>query len=303
MRIPYHRWTDVRHRAGWRLQRRIDELFRIQDARGKTRWRGPREEATENFHRFVVENELQWSRDRFIVILHGLFHSRHAMMPLARALQQSMEADAINFEYATSWAPIEQHAAALDEVLADLPPDRPVDFVGHSMGGIVIRRWFGLRHSGHSRAMHLRLGRVVMLAPPSQGSALALSLGKLPLLRKALGPAAEQLGRRWKTLDADLPKPSVPFGIVTARVPRWLLNPLLLRAADRPHDWIVRERETYLAGAADQIILPGVHAWMMKQGKTIDATAHFLQQGRFPAECQRPSLPQQETHETAQAGG
>lgn len=288
MRIPYHRWTDMRHCAGWRLQRRIDGLYRIRDARSRTRWQGRGEESIEQFDRLIAEHHLDWSHGRFIVTLHGLLHSRHVMERISRSLQRRLQADGINFEYATRWAKMEDHARALDSVLSHLPAGRTVDFVGHSMGGIVIRRWFGLRQKGQSQAEHLRLGRVVMLAPPSQGSALALSLGKVSLLRKALGPSAEELGRGWKTLDVELPIPSVPFGIVTARVPRWLLNPLLVRAADRPHDWIVREQETWLPGADDHIILTGLHAWMMHQRNTIEATAHFLQHGRFPEDCQRP---------------
>jgi triacylglycerol esterase/lipase EstA (alpha/beta hydrolase family) len=61
---------------------------------------------------------------------------------------------------------------AIDRALADpkMQSCSLVHFVAHSMGGILVRSYFK-RHD------HGKLGRVVMLGPPNQGSEVVDKLG------------------------------------------------------------------------------------------------------------------------------
>src|SRR5690606_8922453 len=75
------------------------------------------------------------------------------------------------------------------DLLPRLPSEGRIHFVTHSLGGILLRH--GLQHWPLSPQ---RLGRAVMLAPPSQGSEVVDRLRRWPLLPRLMGPAFLQLG-------------------------------------------------------------------------------------------------------------
>ena len=76
-----------------------------------------------------------------VVVLHGLGESRGAMQPLVSFLEENMTASILTFGYASPQAPLASHAHSLGRVLAGLPPTTSINFVGHSMGNLVVRRW------------------------------------------------------------------------------------------------------------------------------------------------------------------
>lgn len=273
---PFHSWTDALQLAGWRLQRNARGQWRIQNDLDRTVWSGDGSEAAAAWQRFIDAHQLAWSPGSFLITLHGLGHHRRMMKPMVRRLAPSCGPNRIRFEYASCHHSISEHAAALDRVLAALPVGSRCDFVAHSMGNLVTRRWFGMRRDGQATA-DVVPGRMVMLAPPNQGSDLARRIGNRWLFRRLAGTAGQEVGRSWQTLAPDLPAPDIPFGVIAARVPRWMINPLLQGESD----WIVRVRETELEGAQDAITMPALHATMMRSPEVIAAAERFLQTGTF----------------------
>lgn len=275
---PWHGWTDLRQLAGWRLQQHQNGWLRIQDAGDRTTASAPALRDALAFWDATVDREqLHWRSDRFLVTLHGLSRTRRCLKPLSHAVSRHLRAEPINFEYASTKCPIAVHAQALDRVLRQLPADSHVDFAAHSMGNIVLRHWFGMLHEGRARAESLQLGRMVMLAPPNCGSKLACKLHNRWLFQRIAGPAGLQLGLDWQQCELDLQIPPIPFGIIAALVPRWLINPLHLE----PGDWIVGLDETRLDDAADFMVVNALHATMMRSPQAIAATEHFLRHGTF----------------------
>jgi pimeloyl-ACP methyl ester carboxylesterase len=61
-----------------------------------------------------------------------------------------------------------------------------IHFVTHSMGGIVLRRMLSMYQPD-------RMGRIVMIAPPNKGSAMARHYFRHALIEKFVGPAAVEL--------------------------------------------------------------------------------------------------------------
>ncbi|MDA1114700.1 MAG: lipase, partial [Planctomycetota bacterium] len=73
-----------------------------------------------------------------------------------------------SISYPSTRRPIEAHAQQLAEVLEHLEGYSKVSFVTHSLGGIVVRRLLADRGAWMQSK---QVERLVMLAPPNQGSA------------------------------------------------------------------------------------------------------------------------------------
>jgi len=91
-------------------------------------------------------------------------------------------------------------ATALTEMIVERAGDRPLHAVTHSMGGVVVR---------HLHDPRLHWQRIVMLAPPNQGSQIAAGLATNPVFRWFYGPAGAELAdaSRW-------PAPPAPFAVI-----------------------------------------------------------------------------------------
>jgi len=83
----------------------------------------------------------------------------------------------------------------------------PVNFVTHSLGGILVRQYY----SQHSPE---QVHRVVMLGPPNQGSAVVDNLKNVPGFDLLNGPAGRQLGTGENSVPDDLGPVNFETGII-----------------------------------------------------------------------------------------
>lgn len=209
-----------------------------------------------------------------VVLLHGLGRTSASMRKFQRSLVRA-GFRTLNLDY-----PSRRHdiAALADQVgpiierFAAKLTGR-LHLVTHSMGGLVAR---ALIH--HRRPA--RLGRVVMLAPPNQGSEIADLLGGTRTYRRIFGPAGAQLGTLGAGAMADLLGPvDYELGIIAGTR---ALDPLGWAALPKPNDGKVTVAATKLAGMADHIALPATHTFIMRDPAVIAASIHFLREGCFP---------------------
>ena len=203
-----------------------------------------------------------------VVLVHGLGRSPLSMLPLAWTLERDGYR-VVNFGYLSPLGGVDEHGQELAEVVAALQEDPEIDrvhFVGHSLGNLLIRHALG-------SDAPVKLGRVVMLAPPNQGAQAA------DRWEPWLGWLAEPL--------ADLT--TDPEG--TART---------LPAAGRAEvgviagafDDKVRIEETVLRGQADHRVVPAGHTFLMWRIDVQRLTLAFLRNGSFAGAIEDQATPE-----------
>ena len=271
-------WSDVAIRQDWRLQRRaVDGACRILDPRDGTAREGTPAECAASFAELVRMGTIpQPVGGPTVIVLHGLGEGRSSMRPLVAHLRRSLRATVLSFGYASTHADIDAHGRALGEVIAGLPRDATLSFVGHSLGNLVVRRWM----NGAPADDIARTERMVMLGPPNQGSQLARRIGGVELLAGLAHGAARDLVVDWERVSPRLAVPPCDFGIIAGgKGDAAGFSPLL----DGDDDAIVSVAETRLEGADDFLVVPVHHAAMMRHPEVQRATGSFLEAGRFGA--------------------
>jgi len=208
-----------------------------------------------------------------VILLHGLCRTSRSMAKMERALTEAGY-QVKNVDYPSRTASVPQLADdAIGKAVADCRRDgaTKVDFVTHSLGGILVRSYLA-RHSIPS------LGRVVMLAPPNQGSEVVDKLGWLFLFKWINGPAGSELGTGTNSTPNRLGPATIPVGIIAGdRSINWI-NSLLIPGRD---DGKVSVERTKLAGMSGHIVIHTAHPFIMKNREAIRQTIHFLRTGSF----------------------
>lgn len=210
-----------------------------------------------------------------IILLHGIGRGRASMARLDGVLRDAGYRT-LALDYPSRRFGIADLAAHVDAAshgwIEGL--DAPVHLVTHSMGGLVGRALVARRRPA-------RLGRVVMLGPPNQGSELADLLGATGLYRRLFGPAGAELATLPPAaLAATLGNVDYPLGIIAGDR---ALDPLSWALLPKPNDGKVTVARTKLPGMADHLVVAATHTLMMRNPAVIRATLGFLRDGRFPA--------------------
>jgi pimeloyl-ACP methyl ester carboxylesterase len=188
----------------------------------------------------------------------------------------------VNRGYRSRSAPIETLSdTTVGAALADprLVECGTVHFVAHSLGGILVRSYFK-RHRDD------RLGRVVMLGPPNQGSEVVDRIGHWKLFQMLNGPAGGELGTDPASTPNRLGPVDFELGVIAGdRSINWI-NSLMIRGDDDGKMSVARTRTE---GMTDHAVVHVTHPFLMKRKPVIDLTIRFLKSGRFKADTAGPS--------------
>jgi triacylglycerol lipase len=209
-----------------------------------------------------------------VILLHGLCRTHRSMTKLDRALTQAGYT-VWNVDYPSRTAPIEELADdAIGKAIGVCEKNGAtrIDFVTHSMGGILVRSY--LAH--HSVP---ELGRVVMLTPPNQGSEIVDKLGGLALFKWINGPAGEELGTGTNSTPYRLGPANFPLGIIAGdRSINWINSLFFLPGRDDGKVTVARAK---LAGMSDFRVIHATHSFVTYNPEAIRLTIEFLETGKF----------------------
>src|SRR5262249_44724358 len=136
-----------------------------------------------------------------VVYVHGLWVSGGGALFFRRPLGDGFGVRGPALPLPPSPSPMPPVVDDLQGLVAELKPRR-LHFVGHSLGGLVIYRFF-------ERFPRQPPGRVVFLGTPSVASRAAVQASHIRLVANLMGkPVADELlqphERRWKLADRQL---------------------------------------------------------------------------------------------------
>lgn len=210
-----------------------------------------------------------------VVLLHGLGRTQYSMRPLARRLRRA-GFDARTFGYASMTKRVSELAEDLGRFVDGLTEgeDETVHFVGHSLGGLVIRRY--LKDKPRHR------GRVVMLSPPNGGSELVDRMRRFSWFQMRFGPAGLVLGTSEKDLPATLGPVEFSLGVIMGTRS---INPVGSWIIPGPDDGAVSVDRSRVEGMSEFCLVSRTHTFIMWSADVAELTGHFLRYGHFSTGC------------------
>lgn len=208
-----------------------------------------------------------------VVLLHGLARSKDSMEPMAHALREAGFV-VVNVGYPSRTGTIRNLSrTTIRQALAspELSACPVIHFVTHSMGGILVRDYL-------RRYSIPRLGRIVMLGPPNQGSEVVDRIGHWWLFRKLNGPAGGELGTGAASAPRQLGPVPAETGVIAGC---WSINWINSLMIPGPDDGKVSVEHTKVAGMKEHVVLRAAHPFLMRDREAIELTVRFLRHGSF----------------------
>lgn len=201
-----------------------------------------------------------------VVLIHGLFMHGIVLRPMARYLEKE-GFHCHRFSYASLRLPLKENVRLLSDFVNSCESE-VVHFVGHSLGGLLIRAlfaWYGVNKSG----------RIVMLGTPNKLTRVQEALGSTPLGAMLLGkslPACYTEGSQWPKLMRET-------GLIAGS--RSVGAGRLFATLPAPNDGTVTLDETGADDITETKILPVTHTTMLFSSEVFAQTTRFLRSGRF----------------------
>jgi len=209
-----------------------------------------------------------------VILLHGLLRDSRSMEKMSASLVDAGY-EVTNVDYPSHSASVEELSETiLGATLARLDNKdsaAKIHFVTHSLGGILVRQYL-------SRHQVPQLGRVVMLAPPNQGSEVVDKLGDLKAFEWINGPSGKELGTSPESVPNKLGPVHFELGVIAGDRS---INGINSRMIPGPDDGKVSVERTKVQGMKEHITLHATHPYIMKNREAIGQTVFFLGNGTF----------------------
>jgi len=267
-------WGDVHYFHGYRIQQNIiTRHYRLLDFDDNRLAFGKLESCLTKLEKIGRQRNLSAMCGKAVILVHGIMRSSKSFSTLEKGLSEQGYL-VFGFDYPSTRIPITESAEYLHQCIKSLDGVEEINLVVHSMGGLVVRCML-------MQETDPRLKRMVMMGVPNYGAVPADLLKENPIFKTLLGPAGQELGTDEEGLIPKLPIPEFEFGVIAGgRGDEKGYNPLL-KGDD---DGTVSVQSTQLPSAADFMLAPVLHSFLMHNDECVEATLKFLETGKFGAE-------------------
>ncbi len=200
-----------------------------------------------------------------VVLVHGLWVNGLDMSLLRHRLSKHFSCYQFSYN-SVSLNPFE-NAEKLSDFVSNIESDT-IHFVGHSLGGLVIRHLF---HSSHEQ----KAGRIVTLGTPHQNSYSALQLCRFLPTKYLLGKSIN------RGLLGELPSWSTTreLGSIAGTL-RFGMG-IIIPGLPEPNDGTVAVDESRLDGMSDHLTFHVSHFGLLLSSSVARASMNFLHHGKF----------------------
>jgi len=275
-------WSDEVWLHGWRIEKHaIIGHYRLVDANNLRHAFGSFETCLAKLNEVKAEEKFPALPKHLVIVMHGLGANGKFMQGLADYLADNGNLATANISYPSTMEDIDSYAASLDSLIRHLDGVESIDFVAHSMGNIVVRRYLNnLERLDPAMRPPVKFRRMVMIAPPNHGAELADRFADNKLVQVVAGKPLEQLApsKGWPELESQLATPNFEFGIIVGGRGD---GEGYLDAIPGDDDALLSIDTCKLAGASDFIQTKGIHQLMPKYREVREATLRFLTKGYF----------------------
>ncbi|PID56581.1 alpha/beta hydrolase [candidate division KSB3 bacterium] len=209
----------------------------------------------------------------YVIVVHGLGRTGRSMKKAQKFLARKGY-HALNFEYPSTKYDIDTLAKGYLATFLEnycREKDKKIHFVTHSMGGILVRNYL-------AQFPLETLGRVVMLAPPNQGTEVVDRQRHCFLFRWLLGPAGQQLGTDELSLPVKLGPVNFELGVIAGDKSFEFVHSYIIPGAD---DGKVAVERAKVAGMRDFLLVHKTHTFIMKDRDVLRQAEQFLRTGSF----------------------
>lgn len=209
-----------------------------------------------------------------VILVHGYFKTEKDMFALKTKLEKkSFEVHTINlpltFKKLKSVMPL--FKAEVEKIIAETEKGEEINFVGHSTGGLLIRRFLAVTDYKN------KIGRIVLIAAPNKGSQLAYFAKKYfrpftDVFKTLASIEVENVKKLELAAASDF-----EMAAIAGNKSNLFLGRLLIKE----NDGRIRVKSVKIPGLKDFIVLPYGHKDIHFQEETADLVAEFLESGSF----------------------
>ncbi|MEZ0223021.1 MAG: alpha/beta fold hydrolase [Alphaproteobacteria bacterium] len=214
------------------------------------------------------------AEEKHVVVLHGLIVNKYFMAGISSHLEKQGYT-VHSMSYPTRGKSFDK---LLDEHIVpviDKIPAKKVDFVVHSMGGLMVRM-YALKYGVE------KIGRVVMIGTPNHGSPVADFVSRWPAFRWYLGEASKSLRADRDGIHAQLPPVNFECGVI-AGDNHWFraASSAIVPDLSQLNDGVVSIESTKVEGMKEHTVVSGDHSQMVWMPRVWKLASAFLKTGSF----------------------
>lgn len=206
-----------------------------------------------------------------VILVHGIGRTRFSMKSLeSRFVKNNYRV--INWSYQSTKKDITSIAENLHAIYSLHASDNDsIHFVTHSMGGLVLRRLLRLHKLP-------KLGKIVMIAPPNNGSESARRFFHHKFINFIFGPAAQELSDG-DYINSMCETPEKGVMVIAGSRSMDIKNPLSLLTThflSKPNDGTVTVEETKLEAMDKFVTINDSHTFIASNPAVINEALNFI---------------------------